>query len=106
MTILEPLRDEIDALDDEIVALLARRQAIVGRVAELKRAHDIPVALEDRIEAVKRRNAANGAAWGLDPEFVRRLYQLIIDEACALESRAMADPNDAGAGDPNETTKT
>ena len=106
MTRLDTLRDEIDAVDDRIVELLGVRQRIIGRVAEVKQAHDIPIVLAERIGAVKDRNAANGAALGLDPEFVRRLYQLIIDEACTLETRAMAQANDSGAGSPAETTDT
>ena len=103
---LGPLRDEIDAVDDRIVELLGVRQGIVRRVAAIKDADDIPVVLADRIEAVKDRNAANGAALGLDPDFIRRLYQLIIDEACAVETRAMAPANGAGAGVPAKTTDT
>ena len=85
--LLGPMRAEIDAIDDGIVALLARRQAIVHRVAAVKEANAIPVVLPERIRAVINRNAACGAAEGLDPDFVRRLYRLIIDEACALEDR-------------------
>jgi len=102
MKVLDPLRREIDAVDDRIVELLAVRQSIVRRVAALKQANDIPVVLGDRIGEVKERNAAHGVAEGLDPDYVRRVFQVIIDEACALERRAGAD----GTGQGGEKTDT
>ena len=102
--VLRPLRAEIDAIDDRIVALLAQRQGVVRRVAALKEANAIPVVLPERIREVVERNAARGAAEGLDPDFVRRLYRLMIDEACALEDRLTSEA--AGRGIAGSTVKT
>ncbi|AWK87054.1 chorismate mutase [Azospirillum thermophilum] len=82
---LAPLRAEIDALDDEIVALLGKRLAVVHRVAAVKAQAGLPAVLPDRIAAVKARAADRGRAVGLDPDFVANLYQMIIDEACRVE---------------------
>jgi chorismate mutase-like protein len=82
---LAPLRDEIDALDDRIIALLAERMAVAHRVALRKRELGIPVVIPERIGVVLDRNAAQGAAAGLDPDYVRRLYREIIDETCRVE---------------------
>jgi len=87
---LSPFREEIDALDTQIVELLARRFAVVRRVAVVKKAEGLPAVLPDRIEAVKQRAAAMGQTKGLDPEFVSNLYQMIIDEACRLEEKHFA----------------
>jgi len=87
---LAPLRAEIDAIDAELVALLGRRFGVVRRVAAVKHRHGIPAVLPERIEAVKRQAAARGEAVGLDPDFVARLYQMIIDEACRTEERLFA----------------
>lgn len=85
MEVLEPLRREIDAIDDRIVDLLAQRQGIVRRVAAIKGRHGIPVLVPERIDQVKERNAARAATQGLDPDFIRRLYDLVIEAACAEE---------------------
>ncbi len=91
MKVLEPLRREIDAIDDQIVALLARRRDAVLRVVEVKRVHGIPARIPERIEQVKDRNAAHAAALGLDPDLVRRLFDLLIEEACAAEEKLLGD---------------
>ncbi|MBP2298436.1 chorismate mutase [Azospirillum picis] len=87
---LAPLRAEIDAIDDEIVALLGRRLSVVHRVAAVKMEEGLPALLPDRVEAVKRRAAEAGKACGLDPDFMATLYQTIIDEACRVEDGIFA----------------
>lgn len=82
---LQSFRAEIDALDDDIVRLLAARFEVVRQVAAYKAEAGIPVRLPDRIEAVCKRNAEQAADLGLDPQLVDRLYRMIIDAACALE---------------------
>lgn len=82
---LRPFRGKIDALDDKIMALLAKRFAIVRQVGELKAAHNFPSYISDRVVEVRERNAATGKKYGIDPDFVRMLYSLIIYQSCAEE---------------------
>lgn len=86
---LTAYRERIDALDDQIVALIAERLKIVGQVGHYKAKRGIAVMQPDRIVEVKERNAKRGEAAGLRPDFTRALYGLIIDEACALEDEIM-----------------
>ena len=88
-TELAPFRRRIDELDREIVRLLAERFAVVREVAALKQRRNIPVLLPERIEEVKEQAAARGAPMGVDPDFLRRLYGCIIDEACRIEHALM-----------------
>ena len=88
---LSPFRDRIDALDDQIVALLAERLAVCAEVGHFKAAHGMAVMQPDRVAQVKERNAARGAKAGLRPDFTRALYGLIIDEACRLEDEILDD---------------
>ncbi|CAO3419513.1 chorismate mutase [Azospirillum doebereinerae] len=93
---LAPLRAEIDAIDDEIVALLGKRLSVVHRVAVVKMAEGLPAILPDRVEAVKALAAERGLDYGLDPVFMAALYQTIIDEACRVEEGIFAaGPQDA-----------
>jgi chorismate mutase-like protein len=82
---LKPYRTEIDRLDDEILKLLGQRFDVVRKVAKVKIKHDIPAFLGDRVAQVRDRAAANGPKYGIDPEFLRTLYTLIIYQSCATE---------------------
>jgi chorismate mutase-like protein len=82
---LAPYRAEIDAIDEQLVDLLARRHDVCREVAALKSSAGIPMMQSARIDAIKERCARLGAEAGLDPAFVERLFALIIDEACELE---------------------
>ncbi len=88
--VLAPFRRRIDELDDEIVRLLAARFAVVREVAEVKRSENIPAVLPERVEEVKARAARNAGPLRLDPVFVRKLYGLIIEEACRIEDERIA----------------
>lgn len=82
-------REEIDAIDDQIVELIAARMAIIHRVAAYKKQKSIAAILPDRVAEVRERNAERGAAHGIDAEFMRALYTLIIDHSCKTEQALM-----------------
>jgi 4-amino-4-deoxychorismate mutase len=86
-TDLADLRRLIDGIDDRLLDLLAERIAVAERVAEYKRGAGIAVRLPDRIEAVLVRCAEGGSARGLDPAYIRDLWERIIEETCRLEER-------------------
>ena len=90
MEVLAPFRLRLDELDDEIVRLLAARFAVVREVAEVKRSENIPAVLPGRVEEVKARAVRNAGPLHLDPVFVRKLYELIIEEACRIEDERIA----------------
>jgi|SRR5919204_975940 chorismate mutase-like protein len=82
---LAPYRAEIDAIDEQIIDLLARRSDVIRAVAVLKASTGIPMMQPARIEAQKERCAQLAAEVGLDPAFVERLFTVIIDEGCEFE---------------------
>jgi len=89
--ILAPYRARIDALDDEIVALLGRRYAVVAEVAQLKAEHGISSVQPNRVEEVLSRVRALAKTHGLDPAFVASLYSAMIDHAHVIEDQAKQD---------------
>ena len=91
MTELDDFRREIDAIDDDILALLGKRFAVVRRVADYKGPRGIPAIIPERIEAVREGCARRGARLGVDADFLRVLYSLIIDEACRIEEERIAE---------------
>jgi chorismate mutase len=83
--ILDGLRGELDAIDARLMDALAQRFAVCRKIAEVKKRHGIPMMQPQRIDYVRQRCAALGAARGLDEPFVLKLYALIIEEACNQE---------------------
>ena len=84
---IEDLRADIDAVDADLVKLLARRFAAVEKIARLKAKNGIPVVIPERIDAVQDRVARLTEEAGLDPAIARRLWRAIIDEAVAMEAK-------------------
>ena len=82
---LATLREQIDAVDDQILALLDRRAQVVQRVGELKRERRETFHVPQRERAVLARltNAANGA---FPREAVRPVFREIMSACLSLES--------------------
>ncbi len=78
---LDALRREIDALDAQIVDLLARRAATVQQVVRLKKAAGLPVYHPAREEDLISRRREQAVRAGLDPDHVEELYRCIIRQS-------------------------
>jgi chorismate mutase / prephenate dehydrogenase len=75
---LEGLRREIDQADRDVVALLARRKALVEKVAEVKKQHDLPTHHPAREEDLISTRRAQAAQAGLDPDYVEDLFRTVL----------------------------
>lgn len=85
MEALVRFRSQLNEIDESIVELLGKRYAVCRSVADFKRENGIPMMQPSRVAEVKERCAKLAELHGVNPEFARRLYGLIIDEACRLE---------------------
>lgn len=85
MNSLESFRSELNFVDEQIISLLSRRYEICRLVGHYKREHNIPMMQPARVEEVKDRCANIAARYSIDPDFIRQLYSMIINEACRLE---------------------
>jgi isochorismate pyruvate lyase len=86
---LADLRHEIDALDSELVALLAKRQRCVERVIEIKRAKNLPARIPERIDEVLARVRALAQQEKLEPDLAVALWREMIEQFIAYEERAL-----------------
>jgi chorismate mutase-like protein len=82
---LDALRHQLDDLDRRLLEAVRDRIECCVEIARYKRAHGVPMMQPHRIEAVHRNAAAFAAEHGIDDEFLRRLYDLIITETCRVE---------------------
>lgn len=83
--LLKPYRHQIDTIDDQIMKLMQKRFGVVRKVARIKADNDLPSYISDRVVQVRERNAATARKYGVDPDFTRMLYSLIIYQSCAEE---------------------
>lgn len=93
--ILKPYRERIDALDDRIVDLLIERIGIIREVAQVKKEHNIPAVIEERIaEVIDRAGdrveaAISGEQGEDDADRIREVYALLVVTCCDLEEELM-----------------
>jgi isochorismate pyruvate lyase len=81
---MSDVREAIDALDREIVALLADRLHFIGEAARIKASREA-VRDEPRIEDVVAKVRASAAAAGMNPDFIEPLYRDLIERSIAHE---------------------
>ena len=86
---LQSLRREIDEIDRQLLALLARRMRLVLRVGDYKREHEIPVYDPERERAILDRLAAHAPS-PLTADSVKRVFERLIDESRRLEQHHMS----------------
>jgi chorismate mutase len=90
MSGLEPFRERLDELDNEIARLLGERFDVCRQVALHKSAHGIPMMQPDRVQEVRARYLARGAEVDLPPEFTADLFDLLIAATCKEEDELIA----------------
>ncbi len=83
------LRVEIDALDRQLMALLARRHALIDRAAQIKRVAGLPARIDARVEEVVAHVRGHAEGHGLDPDLYDHLWRQLIEAAIAQEERLM-----------------
>lgn len=88
-TLLSALRDELDGVDVALLETLRHRLDCCRRIGLLKKAHAIPMMQPQRIGVVQARAADFARAHGMNAEFLRMLYELIIAETCRLEDEVI-----------------
>lgn len=92
---LEDLRAKLDRIDARLLEQLRDRINCCLEIADYKREHGVAMMQPQRIAVVQERAARYGAEHGIDGDFLRALYDLIIAETCRVEDLAMADPGRA-----------
>jgi isochorismate pyruvate lyase len=101
---LQELQDEmsdvrrmIDEIDDELVALLAKRQRQIERAARVKPGLGIPARAPERVDEVLARVLGASRREGLSVEVAMKLWTAIIEWSIQYEERLMGDKAPRGA---------
>ena len=83
------LRVEIDALDRQLVALLAQRATYIDRAAELKPAEGLPARIDERVEDVVAKVRITAQEAGFDPDLAETIWRRMIEWSIAREERVL-----------------
>jgi 4-amino-4-deoxychorismate mutase len=86
MEILEDFREEIDVLDAQIIEFLGRRLEVCTRVAHYKKERGIPMMQPARVNEVIQKSMKKGIQYGINQDFIAKIYTLMIEESCRLEN--------------------
>ena len=84
------LREAIDALDANLVALLAKRFAYIDRAAELKPLAGLPPRTVDRVQQVVDQVRALAVTHAIDLDLIEKIWRDLIKAAIAREMQLMS----------------
>ncbi len=85
--ILAPYRQQIDAIDAALIQLLAQRFAVAQQVATLKKQHNLPARLPQRIAQVQQQAQQWAAEQGVPVALVQHIWQQLIEFTCQYEEQ-------------------
>jgi chorismate mutase/prephenate dehydratase len=91
---LGSLRDRIEAVDRQIIQLIAERLRIVEDVAEAKLASASAFRDRQREESLIVRLRAMAVEAGIDPHQIERMYRVVMDMSVAHQEQAVRDRED------------
>ncbi len=92
---LPVLRALIDALDHDLLRLLAQRNALVAQIAQFKREHQVPIRDYQRERDILDDRCTRATPLGLSPELIESMFRLILwgsrDRQAALKAELPLD---------------
>ena len=75
------LREQIDALDNNLIEILANRMSICRKIGGYKKDHNMTVLQTNRYNEILDKRGAQGTLCGMDSEFVKHVFELIHEES-------------------------
>jgi len=79
------LREIIDYCDNELLEVLYRRMKTCREIGTYKHAHNLQVVQSNRYAQMLEQRVNQGKEYGLSPEFVKTIMQVIHEESVALQ---------------------
>jgi chorismate mutase-like protein len=95
---LEELRRKLGAIDESLLDQLRQRIECCVEIARVKKEYGVPMMQPHRIGVAQERAARYGGEHGISRKFLRRLYDVIIEETCRVEDLVISGEPTEGAG--------
>jgi len=86
---LDMLRNRIDAIDSELLELLASRVEIVREIGQYKKDNNVTALQINRWAQLMENRVKTGQALSLDETFVKILFQLIHEDSVRMQTEIM-----------------
>ncbi len=84
---IQPIRKEIDAIDTQILSLLAHRRDEVAKVVSLKKTYKIPVFHPEREAELISNVRKLAIQFRMEPDFIEELYRIILENSRTGQTR-------------------
>jgi chorismate mutase len=84
---LKKIRKKLDKLDKELVRVIAKRIKLIPKVAEIKLEKNIKRKHPEREQQVMDNAADLASKLGTNPELIKKIFGLLIDEAQSIEKK-------------------
>lgn len=86
---LSALRRQIDEIDMSINEILAKRMRISREIGQYKKEHDMAILQTDRYDEIIKQRMAQGQSMGMDPDFMKAIFEAIHEESVRQQSEIM-----------------
>lgn len=90
---IEALRAEINRIDERIIDLIAERQHLAARMAQVKMTEGLPVHDDKRTHEVLERTYNYAVEKGINPLSVRKIFGLLIEMSEEKQRECQGDGN-------------
>lgn len=86
---LVSLRKQIDECDNALLELLTKRMRISREIGTYKKEHNLTIVQTARYTEILDKRGAQGSLCGMNPTFVRDIFEVIHEESIAQQSEVM-----------------
>lgn len=90
-TTMADIRENIDRVDQALMALFAERWSFIRRAAEIKVDLGIPADVPERVKEVRDNAHRNATEHGLDGDFYEQIWARLIQHAIAYEKTQLGE---------------
>lgn len=75
------MRRQIDEIDNQIMEMLTKRMRVCREIGQFKKEHNMTVLQTSRYNEILDKRGAQGAPCGMDPSFVKTVFEAIHEES-------------------------
>lgn len=86
---IHELRKQIDEIDNQLMELLAKRMRVCREIGQYKKEHNMTVLQTVRYNEIQNKRGAQGTLCGMDPDFVRKVFEEIHEESVRQQIEIM-----------------